>query len=169
MKQLFAAGLLWLALAGVALAQGTGGVFPTPGNQNVTGVAALVPCGPIVNGQPSMCPPGLTNAVPVNVVNGMTAIGVIDSASNPVNGTIAVTNTFQTLLALNSVRKGCSFQNNGTHVMYVSVAASPTLANSEQVLPGNHWNCAVNGTPVVRVDLAQITGTATEAFAGDWQ
>jgi len=165
--------LLSLLLMGLmttsVLAQSTGRTFPTPNGQSVDGMAALGACGPIVNGQPTMCPVGLTNPMPVNVVNGITAIGVIDAASNPVNGTIAITNTFQTLLALNSARKGCNFQNNGSHVMYVSINPSPTLANSEQVLPGNHWPCAVNGTPVVRVDLVQITGTATEAYSGDWQ
>lgn len=169
MTQLFAAVLLWLALASAAFAQSTGAQYPTPSQQLVPGVAILGTTGPISNGQPVFGPIGLANPLPTNCTNCASTTGVVDAGSNPVNGAIAVTNTFQTLLALNSSRKACSFQNQGTHVMYVSVAGSPSLANSDQVLPGNHWYCTVNGTPVTRIDLVQITGTATEAFAGDWQ
>lgn len=166
MKKVFAV-LLAIALsATVCYAQGS---FPTPNGQQVSGVMALVPCGAIVNGQTAGCAPGPTNPLQVVVTNANSPTGVIEAASNPVNGTISVTNTFQTLLAQNSTRRACSFQNQGAHIEYFSVAASPTLANSTQVLPGNTWLCPVGVNGVTRTDLVSITGTANDTYAGDWQ
>lgn len=167
MKRAIAACLLWLALLSGAQAQGTGGIFPTPGNQNVPGTAVLVPCGTIVNGQPSMCPPGLSNGMAVVCTN-CSPSAPVGATSNPINGTIAVTNTFQSLVTVNPSRRGCTFQNQGTHTMYFSVAGSPTLANALQVVPGGYYYCS-GPSNIVVTDPIQITGTAGDAFAGEWQ
>jgi len=163
-----AAALLACALGHAALAQGTGNQFPTP-SSGVTapGVAILVPSGPIVNGQPSVSPPGTANPLTVTCAN-CSPSAPIGASSTPVNGTIAVTNTFQTLIAQNSSRKGCTFQNQGTHAMYVSISATPTLANSLQWPPGGTLYCS-GASNIVITDGIQITGTSGDAYAGNWQ
>lgn len=160
----FVAMMFWTV---AAFAQGTGNSFPTPNGQITNGTAILVPTGPITNGQPVMGPPGPANGLPVLCTN-CSPSAPIGAASNPVNGTIAVTNTFQSLIGLNAGRKGCIFQNQGTHTMYFSVAGSPTLANSLQVAPGGFFVCSGNSNVVV-TDAVQITGTSGDAFAGNWQ
>lgn len=151
-----------------ALAQSTGTSFPTPNGQTAGAQMMLVPCGPITNGVPSACPPGTLNGVPVLCTN-CSPTAPTGASTNPVNGTISVTNTFQTLLTQNSSRKGCQFQNQGTHTMYFTTSGSPTLSNSYQVQPGISYTCAAPGSNVVSTDQISITGTSGDAFAGSWQ
>jgi hypothetical protein len=159
--------LVGLLLPVSAFAQATGNAFPTPNGQVAPGYMILVPAGPIVNGQPVAAPPSSVNGLPVDCVT-CSPSAPIGASSNPVNGTIAVTNTFQTLISFNAGRKSCTFQNQGTHTMYFSVASSPTLANSIQVQPGGLYQCA-SASNVVITDLVYVTGTAGDAFAGEWQ
>jgi hypothetical protein len=155
---------LW---APVALAQSTGNSFPTPNGQIAPGNAILVPCGSIVNGQPTVCPPSATLGLPVICTN-CSPSAPVGASSNPLNGTISVTNTFQSLITQNTNRRACTFQNQGTHTMYFSIAASPTLANSLQVPPQWFFYCTgLNNVTIT--DAIQITGTAGDAYAGEWQ
>lgn len=165
--RLFLAAALWLALAGAALAQSTGAQFPTPSGQMVPGSALLVPSGPIVNGQPSYSPPGPTNPLSVTCTT-CSPSAPVGASSNPVNGTIAATGTFQTVLTQFAARRGCAIQNQGAHVMYFSVQASPTEAGSLQVGPGNIFYCSGISNVVV-TDQVSVAGTAGDAFAGEWQ
>jgi len=87
---------------------------------------------------------------------------VSQSATTVYNSTITVTNTFQTLLADNSDRKGCLLQNQGSHVMYVGVNGSPTTSNSFIVQAGQTFSCLAPGIRVTQ--LLQITGTSGDAF-----
>lgn len=155
--------LLWLASA-PAFAQAT---YGTQNGQNVGASAILVPCGSIVNGQPLMCPPGVANALPINCTN-CSPSAPVGASSTPVSGTIAVTDTFQSLIVSNPTRKGCTFQNNGTHNMYFSVQSSPTKPGSLIVGPGGIFYCS-GPSNIVLTDAIQITGTAGDAFAGNWQ
>lgn len=165
MRNLFVAFvLLWTA---AAHAQSTGASFPTPNGQIVNGTAVLVPTGPITNGQPVMGPPGTANGLAVLCTN-CSPSAPIGASSNPTNGTVAVTNTFQTLVAQNSSRKGCIFQNQGTHTMYFSLQSVPTLAGSVQVPPTFFFYCS-GPSNVVVTDTISITGTSGDAFAGNWQ
>lgn len=157
--------VLWCASA---LAQSTGNSFPTPNGQVTSGAALLVPCGPVTNGQPSMCPPGPLTPLPTQCTN-CSPSAPISASSIPVNGTIAVTNTFQSLLAQNSNRKGCIVQNQGTHTMFISIASSPTLSNALQVPAGAFFYCSSGSTNIVISDQVWITGTAGDAFAGESQ
>jgi hypothetical protein len=150
-----------------AWSQGTGNSFPTPNGQIAPGTMLLVPSGPISSGQPVAAPPGVLDPLPVLVTNPSSGAAT-GASSNPVNGTIAVTNTFQSLITMNASRKACSFQNQGTHNMYFSVASSPTLANSYQVTPFTIFYCSGPGNITI-TDAIQITGTAGDAFAGGWQ
>lgn len=159
--------LLLLAAPVAVLAQGTGTSFPTPNGQIAPGSALLVPTGPQTNGQPVMGPPTLVNPLPTTCVNCISATGVIPAASNPTSLTVSVTNTFQQLLAANSARKGCVFQNQSTHTEYFSISVSPTLVNSLQVLPGAYFMCG--NSNVVITDAIQVTGTAGDTIVGQWQ
>lgn len=162
--------LLWLALATPALAQGTGASFTTPSGQLVPGFALLVPCGAITNGQPTYCPPGPLDDLHVFMDN-LPALGPVDASSQPISGTVAATNVFQSLLSQYSTRKGCDIVNTGSHVEYFSDNSTPTIggAGTFAVLPGNHFYCASPSGGVVRSDAVEIAGTAGDAFAGDWQ
>ena len=85
-------------------------------------------------------------------------------ASVNVSGTIAVTNTFQSIIARNTNRSGCTVQNTGTNTMYVFFGplASASTAASVKLAAGQAVSC--NNGPVTLIDEVSITGTATEAF-----
>lgn len=151
----------------LALAQGTGASFFTPNGQVVPGYAALVPCGPITNGQPTFCPPSLATGLPVSIVGGASS-GFTTVTSTPFSGTIAAANTFQSLLTLNASRKGCRVQNRSPDVEFISDQASPSIAGSFLLKPGDYFDCASAG--VIRGDALQIAGgTVGDAYAGDSQ
>jgi hypothetical protein len=154
--------------AAIAQAQSTGNSFMTPAGQVTGGSMMLVPCGPTANGQPTACPPGPANGVPVLCTN-CSPSAPTGAPTNSVNGTIAVTDAFQSLLALNPARKGCQFQNQGTRVQYYTTAPSPTEAAAFQVPPGALYNCVSPGSNVVSTDQVWVTGTSGDAFAGSWQ
>ena len=80
------------------------------------------------------------------------------------NSTIAVTNTFQAALAASTARKGCLFQNQGTHVMYAFFGAigGATTAKSIQIQAGQTLSC--NTGLIVLTDAFNITGTAGDAY-----
>ena len=90
-------------------------------------------------------------------------------ASVNVSGTIAVTNTFQSIIARNTNRSGCTVQNTGTNTMYVFFGplASASTAASVKLAAGQAVSC--NNGPVTLIDEVSITGTATEAFFGAHQ
>ena len=86
--------------------------------------------------------------------------------------TIAVTNTFQQVLApvypLGTppvLRQGCLVQNNGSHTMYVFFGpiASATTAKSFQLTAGQGIGCAT-GSGAVLQDQVSITGTSGDAY-----
>jgi hypothetical protein len=159
--------LLVLLLPQLALAQSTGNSFPTPNGQIAPGSALLVPTGPITSGQPVVSPPSIANPLAVTCTT-CSPSAPSGASSNPVNGTISVTSTFQSLLAQNSSRKGCTFQNQGSHTMYFSIAVSPTMANSVQLPAFGIFYCS-GPSNIVITDAIQITGTSGDAFAGEWQ
>lgn len=90
------------------------------------------------------------------------------------SGTIAVTNTFQQVLALASMtapRNGCLIQNTGSHVMYVFFGpiANATTGKSFILQPpanstsqGGSVSC--NVAPNVLWDQVSITGTISETY-----
>ena len=109
----------------------------------------------------------ITSAVPA----GTNAIGAI--IPNPVtstNGstTVVTGNTFQTLLALNSARKGCLIQNpsDATETLYVSVGiatGSATKAKSFQLPAGSSFSCNSGGN-VITDNIAVTATTSAHAF-----
>lgn len=102
-----------------------------------------------------------------------TVVAPSQLGSSNLSGTIAVTNTFQSIQAYNSNRSGCLIQNQSTSDqmwVYFGPIASATKAASF-ILDSSHGlqiSCAVGGTSVVR-DQVSITGTSTDAFAANFQ
>lgn len=95
----------------------------------------------------------------------------LGATSTNVSSTIAVTNTFQSVITANTNfnRTGCTLQNNGSNTMYVFFGpiASATLAKSVKLAVGQSVNC--NSAPVTLNDQVSITGTATEAYFAAYQ
>jgi len=85
-------------------------------------------------------------------------------ASQNYSSTIAVTNTFQSVLLLNNSRYSCTIQNNGSNFMYVyfGAIADATIAKSVKLSVGQGVNCIVGG--IVLKDQVSITGTSGEAY-----
>ncbi len=80
-----------------------------------------------------------------------------------VSGTIAVSNTFQSIIVPN--RKACTIENNGASNQWVFFGpiASATKATAVVLTPGMSVTCgAVNG-PTFQ-DQVSITGTAADTF-----
>ncbi len=81
------------------------------------------------------------------------------------SSTIAVTNTFQQVWALNSNRIDCLIQNNSaSNSMWVfpGVAASATKGTSVVLAAGQAFYCTYNG--VDYTGAVSITGTSGDAY-----
>jgi hypothetical protein len=104
---------------------------------------------------------------------GATVVAPSQLGSTPASGTIAVSNTFQSIHVFDSNRSGCLIQNqSSTDQMWVYFGpiASATKGGSF-ILDSAHGlaiSCSVGGTSVLR-DQISITGTATDAFAANFQ
>ena len=85
------------------------------------------------------------------------------------SGTIAVTDTFQSIQVANSNRLGCYIQNSASNSMWVYFGpiASATKAASILVTAGNWVSCY--GGAVVLQDQISITGTSTDTFVANVQ
>jgi hypothetical protein len=95
-------------------------------------------------------------------------------ASKNVSSTIAVTNTFQSVIpavvgGVAEQRASCTIQNNGTHTMYVFAGpiASATLTNSIQLSAGQFFYCYAGVTVIS--DQISIAGTSGDAFYAAYQ
>lgn len=80
------------------------------------------------------------------------------------SSTIAVTNTFQQIWALNDNRVDCMIQNNGTNNMWVfpGGTGSATKGAAAILAAGQAYYCSFNG--VVYQGAISITGTAADAY-----
>jgi hypothetical protein len=98
------------------------------------------------------------------------SVAVAPLTSTNISGTVAVTNTFQSIQVSTAGRNGCLVQNNGTHTMWVYFGAigSATEAAAYQLAAGLSVSCAVGGIGVL-TDQVSITGTATDAFFANFQ
>lgn len=96
--------------------------------------------------------------------------------STNVSGTIAVTNTFQSIIPANTNTKGCLVQNNGANTMWVyfGTIGGATKPKAFQLRPpgtgiqGGWVSCATGGGSII-TDQVSITGTATDAFTAAYQ
>jgi hypothetical protein len=96
--------------------------------------------------------------------SGALRMGITGATTTQAGGTVAVTNTFQTVLAASASRKSCTLQNNDTNVMYVffGTLGSATLTNSFKLAAGSAISCLVGN--IVLTDAINVTGTATGAY-----
>lgn len=84
------------------------------------------------------------------------------------SGTIAVTNTFQSIFAASTGLTGrvsCAVQNKGAAdpmYVYFGAIAGATIAKSVKLTTNTMMNCTVFG--MILKDQVSITGTATDAF-----
>jgi hypothetical protein len=90
------------------------------------------------------------------------------------SGTIAVTNTFQSIAAADVStqrgRVGCQVQNNGSNPMYVyfGPVASALTSTALSLAVGATLTCST-GSGGVLTDQVSITGTAGDAFYAGFQ
>ncbi len=102
-----------------------------------------------------------------------TVVSPSQLGSNNLSGTIAVTDTFQSIQAYNSDRSGCLIQNHSianAMWVYFGPVASATKDASFMLDAGHalQISCSVGGTSVLR-DQVSITGTSADAFAANFQ
>lgn len=120
--------------------------------------------------QHQSCAP-VTAANPLPIAGSFSAtVGITGLTSSNLSGTIAVSNTFQSIQASTAGRNGCLLQNNGTNPMWVFFGAlgSATKGASFVLAAGASLTCAVGGLGVV-TDQISITGTAGDAFFANFQ
>lgn len=97
------------------------------------------------------------------------------ASSIDASGTIAVTNTFQSVFdskigkPASQVRHNCAIQNNGTHTMYVFFGpiASAAESKSYQLAGGLLIYCS-GPSGITLQDQVSITGTSGDAFTASW-
>lgn len=90
------------------------------------------------------------------------------TTSSNASGTIAITNTFQSIWIANDYntgRMGCTVVNYGSNTMWVYFGpiAGATKAKSIQLAVGQATYCNIRNGIVLK-DQVSITGTATEPF-----
>lgn len=93
----------------------------------------------------------------------------VPTTTTQASGTVTLGNTFQTVLASNTSRRGCIIQNQSTHVMFVFMGtlASATAAKSYQLtaLGGARDTFYCNQGPIVMTDNVNVTtSTTSDAF-----
>lgn len=79
-------------------------------------------------------------------------------------GTVAVANTFQTVLPANPTRNACLLQNTSTATLlvYPGPLASATAAGSYQVGPGGTFSCS-SGAGVINPNEINVTSATAGA------
>lgn len=93
------------------------------------------------------------------LADGMGVLQANPRDSGDASGTIAVTNTYQTVFPRNVNRVGCVIQNQGAANMSVRVNGTTVYT----LQPLQLFYC--NNSMYTIISLIEITGTATQAFA----
>ncbi len=80
--------------------------------------------------------------------------------------TVTTANTFQSVLASNSSRKGCLVQYTGTTLGYVFFGAngSATEASSVHLLPYYTVSCNANGGLIATDNISVTSATGSDTF-----
>lgn len=89
----------------------------------------------------------------------------LGAASTTTSGTITTANTYQSILAADSARKGCLVQNTSTatELLFIGAPGSATAANSFTLAAGGTFSCA-SGSIVVTDQLSMTSSTAGSTF-----
>lgn len=105
-------------------------------------------------------------------VSASATVTVAALTSTNLSGSIAVTDTFQSIQASTAGRKGCAVQNPSanSHSQWVFFTGigSATKAAAFQLSPGSSISCAVGGLAVL-TDQVSITGTSGDIFVANFQ
>jgi hypothetical protein len=80
------------------------------------------------------------------------------------SSTIGVTNTFQSIWAVNLSRVACTVQNNGTHNMWVFFGPIANATENSSVLLQAGQSVSCNSGNIILQDQVSITGTASDVF-----
>ena len=115
--------------------------------------------------------PTLVSADP-NTASPVTTIPFGLNNNDNESGTIAVTNTFQSVFVANPGRSSCLIQNNSaSNKMFVAFGVTPTPATTPTSLSlaaGASTTCENVGGSVIK-STVQITGTSGDQFyANQW-
>jgi len=159
-----------LILAGAILVIGTSSLWAQssttiqlPNGGGTTGPVTYCVVGTVVPG---------TCSVPITGTFSAT-VAVSPLTSTNLSGTIAVTNTFQSIQVSTAGRQGCLIQNQSTTDqmwVYFGAIGGATKAKSF-ILDTAHGlaiSCAVGGLGVL-TDQVSITGTAPDGFTANFQ
>jgi hypothetical protein len=166
--------------ATVALTQTVNGVTSTVASYTAaTPTGTSTPCfyigsgttvrATVTGGSPSGLNATLNGGGCPTSIGGAVLVQAAGSMSNNNSGTITTGGTFQTLLAANSARKGCTIQNptTATEPLYVSVAiatGSATTAKSFSLVPGATFQCTQMAGPVITDNIAIEAATTGHVF-----
>lgn len=89
----------------------------------------------------------------------------LGSTSTTTSGTVTTANTYQSILAADSARKGCLVQNTSTatELLFIGAPGSATAANSFTLAAGGTFSCA-SGPIIVTDQLSVTSGTTGSPF-----
>jgi hypothetical protein len=156
----WACAIACVLLPSLASAQSTGSsvIFPSgwaPG-QSV--------CTKQVDG--SCVPVSAANPFPVTGGGGGGATGPTRATSTTTPGSVTTANTYQSALASNTSRNGCTIQNTSTSTMriYVGAVGSATDAGAFQIAAGGSFSCASPGGIVITDAISVASSTATSSY-----
>lgn len=96
--------------------------------------------------------------------SGSAAVSVPTGSTTNLSGTVAVTNTFQSVQSANAARCGGLIQNNGLNPMYVFFGPLANAAKAKAVVLAAGVTMPLTAPGVCVMDEICITGTAGDAF-----
>lgn len=126
----------------------------------------LTSCGSITytaNGEPRPVTQTTDGKMCVNATVSATVSVATITTNAETGGTVTTHGVFQTLLAANVTRQGCTIQNTSadTELLYWGATGSATTTNAFQLAAGQGVNCAVAGISNLGTNIA-ITSKVTD-------
>lgn len=111
----------------------------------------------------SQATPGTTNGVQT-LSGSVTQVTPSTGATIRTNGTITTGNTFQSVLAANTARKGCRITNTSANAMTLDLGASPAAATAIPLAAGAAFLCGTGDGFVISDQINLTSGTAGSTF-----
>jgi hypothetical protein len=111
--------------------------------------------------------------VPVSAANPLPTTGGGGGSSGPARatstttpGSVTTANTYQSALASNTSRNGCTIQNTSTSTMrvYVGAPGSATDGSAFQIASGGSFSCASPGGIVITDQISVASATAAASY-----
>ncbi len=79
-------------------------------------------------------------------------------------GAVSTANTFQVALPQSYLRHGCQIQNTSSGVEFIGTASTPTVTNTDQIQPGQPYNCLVSGSAVDQANVWITSATVGSTY-----